>query len=280
MRPAGPTSDLKVRVLSALVLGPAALAITVWGGPAFALLALVAALIVLEEWLRLLGAAPLRPVATAGGLGLAAATLALTTGYGPAAVAAAAVGAAGVAAVAASPKRGWAAGGVVYAGALLLPALALRSDAGFGLYGMLFVLAVVWATDVAAYFAGRAIGGPKLAPKISPKKTWSGAIGGTLAGVAAGCGLIAIVGLFDHAVAASWPLAALALAGSVVSQIGDLFESWFKRRLGAKDSGSLIPGHGGLMDRLDGVIAALVFLVAVGLVRGGGAAPAASLLIW
>ena len=269
-----------MRTLSALVLGPAALAIVAWGGPAFALLALVAALIVLEEWLRLLGVQPLRPTATAGGIGLAAATLAWMTGYGALAPAAALAGMAGVAAMAASPRRAWAAGGVVYAGALLLPALALRIDSDFGLYGMLFVLAVVWATDVAAYFAGRAIGGPKLAPKISPKKTWSGAIGGTLAGVAAGCGIIAIIGLFDPAMAVSWPLAVLALAGSAVSQGGDLFESWFKRRLGAKDSGSLIPGHGGLMDRLDGVIAALVFLVAVGLIRGGGAAPAASLLIW
>ncbi|CUU42863.1 phosphatidate cytidylyltransferase [Blastochloris viridis] len=271
---AGPTSDLRVRVVSAVILGPAALAITVLGGPAFAILVLLAALIVLEEWLRLLEATPLRPTATAGGLGLAAATLAWVTGFGPAAIAAVALGAAAIALVAASPRRAWAAGGALYAGALLLPALALRGDPEFGLNAVLFVLATVWATDVAAYFVGRAVGGPKLAPRISPKKTWSGSVGGAIAGTVAGCGIVAILGM-----AVTWQLAVLALASSVVSQIGDLFESWFKRRLGAKDSGSLIPGHGGLMDRLDGVIAALLFLALVSLIRGGSA-PAASILIW
>ena len=139
----------------------------------------------------------------------------------------------------------------------------------------MFLFAVVWATDIAAYFVGRAIGGPKLMPQVSPKKTWSGAIGGThrrrsLAAVAVAkfAGLDGLVR--DRA--------SLAVVLSVVAQAGDLFESALKRRFGAKDSSQLIPGHGGLMDRLDGFVAAAVLAALIGLLRGGircaGARPA------
>jgi phosphatidate cytidylyltransferase len=132
---------------------------------------------------------------------------------------------------------------------------------------MLFIFAVVWATDIFAYFIGRAIGGPKLAPPISPGKTWSGAIGGTLASVLAG---LAVVYLAGEPV--GFGLVAVILLLSIASQIGDLFESWIKRRFGVKDSSRLIPGHGGVMDRVDGLVSAcfVAFLVGLALSAANG----------
>ena len=133
----------------------------------------------------------------------------------------------------------------------------------------------MWATDIAAYFAGRAVGGPKLWPAVSPKKTWSGAIGGTLGGVAAG---LLVAKLFGLAVSPMLVLVAIGL--SVVAQAGDLLESAVKRHFGAKDASQLIPGHGGLMDRLDGFLTAAAAAVMVGLIRGGLEGPARGLLVW
>jgi phosphatidate cytidylyltransferase len=125
---------------------------------------------------------------------------------------------------------------------------------------MLFIFATVWATDIFAYFVGRAIGGAKLAPRISPGKTWSGAIGGAIAAVIAGT---AVVWSFFSADGLWIP--ALTLVLSICSQIGDLFESFIKRRFGVKDSSHLIPGHGGVMDRVDGLFFACfaAFLLAI-----------------
>jgi len=136
--------------------------------------------------------------------------------------------------------------GIVYIGPAWLALLMLRAQPG-GLRNLLFLAALVWAGDIGAYLMGRLVGGPRLAPSISPGKTWAGALGGTAAAVLAGA-------------AAGWeqPVHAgcLALGLSVVAQVGDLFESAMKRHFGAKDSGWIIPGHGGLLDRLDGVLAA------------------------
>ena len=169
----------------------------------------------------------------------------------------------------------WAAGGVVYAGALLIAPAMLRSDPQWGLAALLFLFANVWATDIFAYFCGRAIGGPLLWPRVSPKKTWSGAVGGLAGGVAAsvavayasGVGKLGIVGV-------------MACVLSVLAQAGDLFESSVKRRFGAKDASHLIPGHGGLMDRLDGFIVAALAALLIGIVHQGIAAPARGLLLW
>lgn len=133
--------------------------------------------------------------------------------------------------------------------------IALRDEAG--LWWVLWLIGVVVATDVAGYFAGRAIGGPKLWPAVSPKKTWSGAIAGW--GGAAAIGL-----LFAGATAAGLGLAGLSIAVSIASQIGDIAESALKRRVGVKDSSALIPGHGGLLDRFDGMLGAAVFLLLAG----------------
>jgi len=157
---------------------------------------------------------------------------------------------------------------------LLAPA-ALHRDQEFGVVAILFLFAVVWATDILGYFIGRAIGGPKLAPRISPNKTWSGACGGALGALAAG---VAVVYVGTNA--ALLPAACTALLLSTVSQAAALFESAVKRRFGVKDASHMIPGHGGLMDRLDGFIVAAGMAALVGLIRGGPDASARGLLLW
>jgi phosphatidate cytidylyltransferase len=140
---------------------------------------------------------------------------------------------------------------------------------------ILFLFSVVWATDILAYFVGRAIGGPKLAASISPNKTWSGAVGGTIAAVVAG---LVIISAFGGTATVALGLIALVL--SIVSQGGDLFESRLKRVCDVKDSSALIPGHGGVMDRLDGFIVAAAAAVLIGVVRAGESAPAHGLIAW
>jgi phosphatidate cytidylyltransferase len=140
---------------------------------------------------------------------------------------------------------------------------------------MIFLFAVVWATDIAAYFVGRAVGGPKLAPQLSPNKTWSGSIGGLAGAVLAAVAVVKVSGV-GSIVAAT----VIAIALSIAAQIGDLAESALKRRFGVKDAGTLIPGHGGLMDRLDGFVAAAVLACLIGLAHGGTHAPARGFLIW
>ena len=152
----------------------------------------------------------------------------------------------------------WVVGGFAYA---LIPALALlwiRERADHTLFLLLWVFIVTWSTDIGAFFAGRAFGGPKLAPTISPNKTWAGLIGGMIAATLLG-------GLWATNTGLSRPLVALAPLFAVGAQLGDLFESWLKRRAGVKDSGTLFPGHGGALDRLDGlvVVASLTALFVV-----------------
>lgn len=156
-------------------------------------------------------------------------------------------------------------GGVTYAvfTALILMAgyglMTLRDD--FGLTWMVWLLLVVVVTDIAGYFAGRLIGGPKLWPRVSPKKTWSG----TVAGWAASA-LVAI--LFAGSNRAGFGLIGVSIAVSMASQIGDIAESAIKRRAGVKDSSRLIPGHGGLLDRFDGMLGAALFIVIAGQLVG------------
>jgi phosphatidate cytidylyltransferase len=144
--------------------------------------------------------------------------------------------------------------GIIYVCVPVFSLLFLRQQ-GESVSGLLlafWALGLVWATDIGAYFAGRAIGGPKLAPRISPGKTWAGLAGGVLAALAFGFALHAWAGLTLRLAAASGILA-------VAAQAGDLFESWLKRRAGVKDSGTLLPGHGGVLDRLDGAMAVAPF---------------------
>jgi phosphatidate cytidylyltransferase len=157
-------------------------------------------------------------------------------------------------------------GGILW---IVLAAAALlwvRADPVSGRANLLFLLLLIWASDIGAYVVGRLVGGPRLAPLISPGKTWSGTLGGMAAALAVGWG--AAYGLPTGASAVR--VAAVALALCVIGQLGDLAESWAKRRFGVKDSGTLIPGHGGLLDRLDALIAAAPFAALLALWLGRG----------
>ena len=163
--------------------------------------------------------------------------------------------------------------GVLYIGLPSLALVWLRSDAAYGWWAIIFIFAVVWATDVGAYAVGRTLGGPKLVPRISPNKTWSGFLGGVLSGAAAGALCAALI-----PGAVSGHLALLGIALSLVAQWGDMAESLLKRRFGVKDSSGLIPGHGGLLDRVDGLVPAAVLAAAIALVVEP-AAPGEALLL-
>jgi phosphatidate cytidylyltransferase len=254
-RSGGGVSDLRLRVISALVLGMAILGLTYLGGLAFRALCALGGALILAEWTAMSAGgrgALHRAVLWTGAAGVG---LVLLWPLMPLLQLGLLAAAAGAVAAFGTTERGRSdALGLTYA---FLPAIALADLRGAdtaGLFLVLFLFAIVWATDIAAYFVGLALGGPKLAPSISPGKTWSGAAGGLAGGVAAGV----IVALAANV--ASGTAALLALVLSAVSQIGDLFESAVKRRFGAKDSSRLIPGHGGLMDRVDGLVAAAICL--------------------
>lgn len=170
---------------------------------------------------------------------------------------------------------GWKFPGLLYAALAFVPPVVLRADAEYGLAAVLWLFAVVWGSDIMAYACGRTLGGPKLWPRISPKKTWSGFIGGTLSAMGAGTAVAAAFGAPDLVA-----VALVSLCAAVVSQGGDLLESSVKRRFGVKDSGALIPGHGGLMDRLDGFVLAGAFALLLGLWRGGMEAAGRGVLMW
>ena len=161
-------------------------------------------------------------------------------------------------------NRLWSITGVVYVGVPTIAILILRTDSNFGLAGLLILLSVVWLTDIGAYAFGRLIGGPRLAPSISPGKTWAGAIGGLF---------LAVVGvlLLTRLMATQPPFGAIALALflSTTTQCGDLFESWVKRRFDKKDSGTIMPGHGGILDRIDGLLFAAPVMTAIVIAKGG-----------
>jgi phosphatidate cytidylyltransferase len=269
------SSELALRVASAVVLVPLAIVTAYVGGWPFAVFWSAAALGVLWEWMSLVTEADRRGLLVAAGACLVLTLALLIFGYLLAAVIVLAMGVLAAAALAPAARRAWVAAGLPYAGAIALAPIVLRSGGEEGFLAILFLFATVWATDICAYFTGRAIGGPKLMPSVSPKKTWSGALGGTVAAVVAALAVAKASGL------GGWfALAPLAVLLSVTAQAGDLFESFLKRKFGAKDSSHLIPGHGGLMDRLDGFVAASVVAALIGLARGGFQAPGRGLMVW
>jgi phosphatidate cytidylyltransferase len=231
------------RTASALVLAPLAIGLAFFGGWVFAAACTVTAGLALWEWSRL--------VAAADG---ECATCAIVLGL---------------------PACPWAAAGILYAAIVAICPILLRHDPQMGFAALLFLFATVWATDIFAYLSGRGFGGPLLAPRLSPKKTWAGAVGGLIGGVVAGS-IVAYASAGTHPVAAG----VLALILSIAAQGGDLFESSVKRQFGAKDAGALIPGHGGVMDRVDGFLVAALVAVVIGALRFGAAASARGLLLW
>lgn len=259
-------SDLTVRVASALVL--AAIAFTaIWlGGVWFAALTALAGAIMTVEWRRIaLGRGGLiiglvQVVAVLCGASLTLhghpmmglAFLCVLSGMGAAADA-----------LSGRPAL-WGVTGALYIGLSTIFLIGMRQNPDYGAVVVTFLVVSVAAVDVGAYFTGRAIGGPKLAPAISPNKTWSGAIGGVCAAIIIGMAFVAIV---DGRVSTHLAVGLTMIA--IGAQIGDLIESAYKRRFGVKDSGAILPGHGGALDRFDGLLAVTFVAMAMTLMRDG-----------
>lgn len=259
----GKWQGLPVRVVSALVLAPPALVLLYLGSPYSDVMICTVAVLVAWEWARLCGDGVVgMPGAALIATVLAASTTAALEFYSVSSWVIAAGSAA--AALAATRNRSgnamWYAIGGVYLGSAMLAFLWLRSDPFTGRAVILWLIVVVWATDVGAYMAGRSIGGPRLAPGISPGKTWAGLAGGALAAAAVGSAAVLVLGMGTVDMVGLGRITLLATVLAVVAQAGDLFESHLKRRAGAKDSSNLIPGHGGVLDRIDGLLAAALAL--------------------
>lgn len=266
-------SDLLPRFLSAIAMIVAATVTAVAGGQWFAVLWWAAALAVAWEWQSLIGGTRFKARFILTGTAVSiAAPLAGAILLWPA-VTVLVVGSGLVAAVSDPGQRLLAGSGVCYAGALVVALNLLRNSFPFGFESILWLFAVVWGTDIMAYVAGRLIGGPKLWPRFSPSKTWAGFSVGVVSGSLAGLAVAPAPGRYGVYIL-------VGLAAGVVAQGGDLFESALKRRFGAKDSSRLIPGHGGVMDRLDGFVAAAVFAAILGVTRFGVEAPGAGLFRW
>lgn len=266
--------NLTLRILSSAVLAPVAIGAAVLGGWPFAIFWTAAACAAWWEWTRMVHPAGHTGALATGLSTLVIEALLLMNDRDEVAIMIVALGAL-AAAIISARNAVWTAAGVIYASILIIAPIMLRGDDRTGLFAIAFVFAVVWATDIVAYFTGRAIGGPKLAPSISPNKTWSGAIGGTIGAIAAG---IAVA--IPSNTQAVLLIAVIAIALSVMSQAGDLFESRMKRIFNVKDSGTLIPGHGGVMDRLDGFVTAALAALLIGAARAGWNAPAQGLIGW
>jgi phosphatidate cytidylyltransferase len=254
--------ELRLRIISGIVLAAIVLAATWYGGLAFELLSALIALLIYYEWSTISGLHERDPQGNAlGWLGIVAIAVMTVMELPAYSVGALLLFMALTAVlVAIRGKSWWLPAGILYAGLTAIALAEIRDDNLVGFVVMLFVFATVWATDIFAYFIGRALGGPKLAPRISPGKTWSGAIGGVIAAVIAGTGVA-----WSFFPGTGLRVVCVALLLSVCSQAGDLFESFVKRRFGVKDSSHLIPGHGGVMDRVDGLIFACfaAFLLAI-----------------
>jgi phosphatidate cytidylyltransferase len=248
-------------------MAAAGLVATWLGGPVFASLWLAAGIAIAFEWLAMTGAEPRSLLAALCAAGLAGLLVGYKLDTGWTAELGILVIALGVIALAADgPRdRGWAIAGFLCAAVVALVPPIVRDRPDFGVLAILWMFGVVWTTDIAAYFTGRALRGPKLAPAISPNKTWSGFLGGLIGATLVGMFVVYLGRRFGAEV--QFGLVAVAIGSavaSVTSQLGDLAESGLKRRFGAKDSGHLIPGHGGAMDRLDG-FAAVALLCGVAL---------------
>ena len=265
--------NLLMRIAAALVLAPIAIAIAYAGGWLWIALVTLVVVGLYVEWLAITGLAGEIRVVLSGSAALAIAGLCLMAGRSQVSLGVLAIGLV-VSALIAPERSNWVAAGFLYAAAAEVASVMVRLDAAKGFAALMLVLLVVWATDIGGYFAGRGIGGPKLWPRVSPKKTWAGAIGSFVAS------LVVVAGFAALDLGKTAPLLLLGAVLSVASQLGDLFESAVKRHFGVKDSSHIIPGHGGLLDRLDGFVAAVLVAAIFGFVRGGADGVGRGLMVW
>jgi phosphatidate cytidylyltransferase len=269
--------DLRLRSLAAAVLAPAILLVAWLGGIWFEFAAMMLGLVTALEWCRMVFRDDRGQIVIHLASAVLSAPVSLRLGPDWALALICLFWAVSLGRVWTSGDQlsAWRILGVPYVSLPPLAFVTLRGDPAFGLTAILLIFAVVWAADSCAYFAGRAIGGPRLAPAVSPNKTWAGLAGAVVAGTLAGLAVAALAGLPRLAV-----IGLLSGALAVIEQGGDLFESAAKRACDTKDAGSLIPGHGGVLDRADGLIAAACAAALLGAWRGGFEQAAAGLLIW
>lgn len=265
--------NLMLRIAAALVLAPLGIALAYAGGWWWAVLVTLAAIGLFVEWLSVVGALEDRRAMATGTAALALSGICLALAEIDASLVLLALGLMAVALLSAG-ARWWSAAGFLYAAAAQLASIVVRLDTSQGLAALMLVLLVVWGSDIGGYFAGRGIGGPKLWPRVSPNKTWAGAIGGFVASLLVALGF-SLLGFGK--VAALLFLAAIL---SIAAQCGDLFESAVKRHFGVKDSSHIIPGHGGILDRLDGFVAAIVLAAIIGFLRYGADGVGRGLMVW
>jgi phosphatidate cytidylyltransferase len=267
-------SELAIRIASAVVLAALAIGATIYQSWTFLLLVMVGSLIVAWEWGQLTRGNGFDGTALTSGVTVCAIAILVMAGRLDLAlfVLGAAVVAIGLTTF--STGRGvWPLLGLAYAALPAAALMFLRGDPSLGAIAVLYLFAVAWTTDTASYAAGRLIGGPKLAPRISPNKTWSGFIVGAVTPALAG---YAFAEALKETSAVKLSLVSIVLA--LGCQMGDLIESAVKRRFGAKDASQLIPGHGGLLDRIDGLL--LAAIVAAVIALRDPANPGRGLLIW
>ncbi|MBI3446615.1 MAG: phosphatidate cytidylyltransferase [Magnetospirillum sp.] len=254
---------LKTRALSAIIMAPPALLAAWAGGYAFGAMIALAAGLMCWEWHRMMnGGFGLSGRIAAIGCAIASLLAVTRPDFGLSMTALAALSSFGLGGEDRS-GRVWGAFGAIYAGLPSVVMVWLRANPSGGDAIIWWLLLVVWATDIGAYAFGRLIGGPLLMPNVSPKKTWAGLIGGMISAALAGLAVSATVGAGQGA--------AILIAGAgiaVVAQIGDLFESWVKRRCNVKDSSNIIPGHGGVLDRVDGLLTAALAVAIMTLMTG------------
>jgi phosphatidate cytidylyltransferase len=268
--PAPPAWDLGKRLVFGTLFAAVAVGLA-WAGPLpFAALVLVVLLLMSWEWGRVVRRSEFDLTLVVHGVAVAAATVLTSLGYAALGLAVLVIGAIIVVPLQFGAHPIFSALGVLYTGLPAVAILWLRGDEPMGFVVVLFIFLVVWATDIAAFVSGRTIGGPKLAPNISPNKTWAGLAGG----VAAGGVTAALFSLFTPGSPLTLFLAGLVLGS--IAQIGDLTESALKRKFGVKDASNLIPGHGGFLDRVDGVVTVAVAMALAALFLNPHA-PAAAL---
>jgi phosphatidate cytidylyltransferase len=262
------------RLASGIVLALGALALTWAGVWPFTLLVLAVALIIAWEWGGIVRGASVDTIFVVSALAIAAAILLTACGTPGLALITLVVGAILAALLGFGDRGHLSSLGVLYAGLPAISLIWLRSSPQWGFTAVLFVFLLVWATDTGAYAAGRLLGGPRLAPRWSPNKTWSGLVGGVAAAmlVVAVLGYMAETGTIGRMVIGAGVLA-------IVAQAGDITESVLKRQHGVKDASTLIPGHGGFMDRVDGLIFSATFAAVFGLLVNVHD-PARALLMW